>query len=383
MPKRVGYLYEKMADKSLIQHVIIEGSKGKRKRRDVKMVMEDVGKYVEETYQLIKNETFVPAEPRKMKIRDKSSGKEREIGIVPFFPDGIVHRLAAEVLKPVFMRGMYAHSCASIPGRGNMHAIKYTKKALRDRKHSKYCAKMDIRHYYPSLKPERTIAALRRKVKDERMLKLVKDIISSGDQEGITIGYYINQWLANFYLEPLDHMICGLPGVYYYVRNMDDMVLIGNNKKLLHKAVRKIQEELEKMGLQLKDEWQVFRIDSRGIDFVGYRFFHDHILLRRRNFLKLARHCRRAIKQIRDGGAISLHSAAGLLSRAGQLKHCSGVNIRAKYIDPVGIRQLKNIVRNHSRRTLHDENGNAAENDRSLRKAGENDQRAIYAACTA
>ena len=349
MPKRVGHLYEKMLNKSLIQYVIVEGSKGKRKRHDVKVVMEDVGKYVEKTYRLIKNENFIPTKPRKMNIHDKSSNKERTIGVVPFFPDGIMHRLAAEVLKPVFMRGMYAHSCASIPGRGNMHAIKYTKKALKDRKHSKYCAKMDIHHYYPSLEPERIIKALKRKVKDERMLKLVKDIISSGDQGGITIGYYLNQWLANFYLEPLDHMICGLPGVHYYVRNMDDMVLIGGNKKQLHKAVKMISEALEIMGLKLKDNWQVFRIDSRGVDFVGYRFFHGYTLLRRRNFLKLARQSRKLHRKIKRRERISLLEAAGWLARVGQLKHCSGVNIRKKYVDPISIKRMKNIVRIHAK----------------------------------
>lgn len=189
------------------------------------------------------------------------------------------------------------------------------------------------------------------------MLKLVKDIISSGDQEGITIGYYINQWLANFYLEPLDHIICSLPGVYYYVRNMDDMVLIGNNKKRLHKAVRRIETELRTMGLTLKDDWQVFRIDSRGVDFVGYRFFHGYTLLRRRNFLKLTRQCRKIRKKIRECGKIGRHEAAGWLARVGQLKHCSGVNIHKKYVDPIEARRMKNIVHLHSKGRWHDQNG--------------------------
>lgn len=349
MPKRVGFLYEKMLDKDLIRYVILEGSKGKRNRSDVKPVLKDVDGYVDKVYAIIRDYTFSPTRPREVLISDKSSGKKRLIGVVPFFPDGIMHRLITEVIRPILMRGMYAHSCASIPGRGNMHAIKYVKKALKDVRGSKYCAKMDIRHYYPSLKPMRIVDALSRKIKDGKMLALIFTILSSNTCQGITIGFYINQWLANFYLEPLDHLITTLPGVKYYVRNMDDMILIGPNKRDLHKAIKRISEKLNELGLELKDNWQVFRVDSRGIDFVGYRFFHDHVLLRRRNFLKLTRQCRQTKRKIFCDKPITFHVAAGLLSRIGQLKHCSGVNIRSKYFDMIGYKCLKTIVRHRSR----------------------------------
>ena len=342
--KRVGYLYDKMADKQLIRYIIVTGAVGKRGRTDVEAVLSDLGTYVDKVYDLVVGNSYIPTPPRHVKIFDKSSGKEREIGIVPYFPDGIMHRLATEVAKPVFMRGMYAHSCASIPKRGNMHAIKYVKKALRNPKKSKYCAKLDIRHFYPSLKHDEIIGMLRRKIKDEKYLELVRKIISS-DGEGITIGFYINQWLANVFLEELDHKIIGFDGVSYYVRNMDDMVLIGSNKRKLHSAVDMIRSYLETHDLTLKDNWQVFRVDDRGIDFVGYRFFHGYTLLRKRNFLRLARQARRCKKKVDDGDVIDFHNASGLLSRAGQLKHCSGENILKKYVHPIGIGFLKDIVR--------------------------------------
>lgn len=344
MPKRVGYLCEKMLDKNLIRKVIIEGSKGKRKRHDVKEVLSDVEKYTDKVYDLLKCRSFKPTKPKHMKIYDLSSNKEREIGVVPYYPDGIIHRLIVEAAKPVFMRGMYAHSCASIPGRGNMHAIKYVKKALKDVKGTKYCAKMDIRHYYPNINHEKMMAAIRRKIKDEGFLELIRKVITS-DGEGLTIGFYLNQWLANVFLESLDHMIIACDGVKYYVRNMDDLVLIGPNKKKLHGAIRKIIDHLAGMDLELKDNWQVFRTDDRGIDFVGYRFFHGHTLLRKRNFLKFTRQCRRVKRKIESGQMLSVHEAAGLLSRAGQLKHCNGVNIRKKYFDDIKAKRLKNVIR--------------------------------------
>lgn len=334
-----------MADKQLIRYVIVQGSVGKRGRRDVELVMSDLEGYIDKVYDMVVNDSCVPTPPRHVKIFDRTSNKEREIGIVPYFPDGIMHRLATEVAKPVFMRGMYAHSCASLPKRGNMHAIKYVKKALMNPKKSKYCAKLDIRHYYPNLKHDEIIGMLRRKIKDERYLALVRRIISSDGGEGITIGFYINQWLANVFLEELDHKIIASDGVNYYVRNMDDMVLIGSNKRKLHSAVDMIQNYLKGHGLKLKDNWQVFRVDDRGIDFVGYRFFHGYTLLRKRNFLRLRRQARRCRKKVDDGEIIDFHNASGLLSRTGQLKHCNGENIRRKYINPIGIGFLKDIIR--------------------------------------
>ena len=349
MSKRVGHLYEKMLDKALIRNVIIEGSKGKRKRHDVREVLSNVEKYTEKVYELLETGTYEPTPPKHVWIFDKSSNKERTIGVVSYYPDGIIHRLIVEVAKPVFMRGMYAHSCASIPERGNMHAIKYVKKALRDIRGSKYCAKMDIRHYYPNINHRTMMRILQRKIKDERFLKLIEKIITS-DGNGLTIGFYLNQWLANVFLESLDHMIIACDGVRYYARNMDDLILIGPNKKKLHRAIKAIMEHLAGMGLKLKDNWQVFPVDARGIDFVGYRFFHGYTLLRKRNFLKLARQCRRVKRKIKSGETLSVHEASGLLSRVSQLKHCSGVNIRRKYFDDIKAKQLKEIIRANSKR---------------------------------
>jgi len=340
--KRIGYLYEKMCNKKLIEKAIIKGSIGKKKRKDVNIVMDDVSGYVDKVYNLLVNHEFKPTIPKLMKIRDKSSGKERIISIVPFYPDGIMHQLCVMAMEPVLMRGMYHWSCASIPKRGNARAQKYVKRCLKkDRKGTKYCAKLDIRHCYPSINIDLMMDSLHRKIKDGKFLSLIRSILDSNPNPGLAIGYYLNQWLANYFLEPLDHYICTLDGVKHYVRNMDDLVLLSGNKKKLHKAVERIRAYLSNIGLKLKSNWQVFKTDSRGIDFVGYRFFHGYILLRRRNFLKLTRQCRKVAK-MED---IPFREAAGLLSRKGMLKHCSGTTIRQKYYDCIGDKKLKDVVR--------------------------------------
>lgn len=130
MPKRVGHLYERMCDKELIRAAIKKGSKGKKKRRDVQRVLKDPEKYVDKVYELLVTDTYIPTPPKTKRIFDKSSGKEREINIVPFYPDGIMHQLCVMAMHDVLMRGMYRWSCASIPGRGNACARKYVRRAL-------------------------------------------------------------------------------------------------------------------------------------------------------------------------------------------------------------------------------------------------------------
>lgn len=357
MPKRVGHLYERMCDRDMILAAIREGTRGKRGRWDVETVLEDVEGYVEKTYALLTSGGFVPTPPKAREIFDKSSQKKRVISIVPFWPDGLMHQLAVMAMQDVLMRGMYRWSCGSIPGRGNHCAARYVRRALdRDAKGTKYCLKMDVKQYYPSISPKRLIWMLARKIKDKRFLKLVYEIAASSTGGGLAIGYYINQWLANFYLTPLDNFILTLPGVEHYVRNMDDMVLLGPNKRKLHRARREIEGFLrERLGLRLKENWQVFPVSARPIDFVGFRFYREHTTLRRRNFLRFARQCRRVKRLIDEARPIPPATAAGLLARAGQLKHCDSQGIKKRYFDGIGERPLKAVVRRESRRRLLEE----------------------------
>lgn len=347
MPKRVGHLYEKMCIKDQIRLAIKNGSKKKKHRRDVRRVLKDPEKYVDKVYNLLINGTYTPTTPKVKHIHDKSCGKDRDITIVPFYPDGIIHQLIVMAMEPVIMRGMYRFSCASIPGRGNACARKYVRRALDgDPRGTKYCAKLDIRHYYPSMDIDGLMGTLRRKIKDERFLRLVESVVRSNPLPGLGIGFYPNQWLANFNLEAVDGFILTLDGVKYYVRNMDDMVLMGPNKKKLHRAVRAIDKRLrEQLGVHLKGDWQVFPVDARGVNFVGYRFFHTHTRLRAKPFLRFTRQCRKVGRALAAGRLPSFHAAAGILSRAGSLKHADCVQARRRYFGPLDRHRIKNVVR--------------------------------------
>lgn len=351
MPKRVGYLYDKMVDRDFIRAVIQEAAKGRRSRKDIAPVLADLDGYVEKTYELVATESFVPSEPKIREIYDESSEKHRKIKMVPFWPDGVIQWMLVTAMKPVLMRGMHPWSCASIPGRGGKHIYKKIRGALRnDPKGTKYAAELDVAQYYPSISGKRLIWALARKIKDKRFLRTVYSIIESCGG-GLAIGYYICQWLANFYLESLDQYIMTLPGVKYMTRYMDNITLLGPNKKQLHKARKLIAAFMQqRLGLSMKANWQIYPTAKRMVSAVGYRFSRTHVILRKRNFLRFTRQCRRVKKRLDAGKPIMFSQASGLLSRAGQLKHCNSHTIRVKYIDPIGVKHLKEVVRNESKR---------------------------------
>ena len=191
--------------------------------------------------------------------------------IVPDFEDEriLTHSLI-RIILPILQKGMYKYTCACIPGRGIHYVRRHISRVIsNDPKNTKYVLKMDIRKFFNSI-PHRTLKKrLKEKIKDPVIRNLLFKIIDTTEQ-GLPLGFYTSQWLANFYLQPLDHYIkerilddCGCNtkrtgrhGAVYYFRYMDDMVIFGPNKRELHKMREKISEILDKeYGLTLKYDW--------------------------------------------------------------------------------------------------------------------------------
>ena len=339
IPKRVGFLYQKMLDRAFITETIRLAAKGKRKRRSVRRVLANIDAYTEKLLVMLRTDNFRPTKPRVKRVFDVSSRKWRDIKVVPFYPDGCVHWLCVRAMQPVLMRGIHHWSCASIPGRGGARAMRQiTRMVQRRPKDSRYCAQMDVRKFYDSIPPDGVRRALERKIKDRRFVRLVMSIIA----DGLAIGYYICQWLANYYLETLDRTLCACKGVVCEVRYMDNVTIFGRSKRALHKAVKAARAHLQTLGLTLKGDWQVYPVGKRKVDAVGYKFGRNVVVLRKHSLLRTLRQLRRAAKRER----VSRKMAQALLSRLGRLKWCANRKIMDKYVRPVGVQKLKGVVRN-------------------------------------
>ncbi|UQS85797.1 RNA-directed DNA polymerase (plasmid) [Apilactobacillus apisilvae] len=313
--KRYGHLYDKVADSAVINLAIDQASRGKRRRRDVKRVLENRELYVMKIQDMLLSESYQPSHIREIKINER--GKERIITSSKFYPDQIIHWALVLVLEPIFYRSMYHYCLATVKGRGGALGKRAVEKWLKnDPKNTKYCLKLDIHHFYPSIDHDVLKIKLSDRFKDKRLLKVLFDIIDCYPK-GLPLGLYTSQWFANFFLESLDHKIKEQWQASYYVRYMDDMVIFGCNKKKLHKLKNKINEEVKIYHLSIKDNWQVFRTDSRPIDFLGFKFYRDHTTIRRRNFLRI----RRKVAKISKKSRPSVGDAHSMLSYYGWIKN--------------------------------------------------------------
>lgn len=206
--------------------------------------------------------------------------KERLVFRLPYYPDRIVHHAVMNILEPIFVSMFTADTYSCIKGKGIHGAVRGVKKALRDQDGTKYYLKMDVRKFYPSVNHIILKRLLRRKFKDEALLGLLDEIIDSAP--GLPIGNYLSQYLANFYLNGLDHWLKEVKGVKYYFRYLDDIVILGSNKASLHKLREEIRDYLwDNLKLEVKKNYRVAPVDDHGIDFVGYVFRHTHTLMRK------------------------------------------------------------------------------------------------------
>lgn len=347
--KRAGYIYEKICDEENIIMAITKASLGKRHKHFVAKTLREADRYAHIISDMLKNKSYVPSEYQTRKIYDGANNKERIIYIPRFYPDQVIHWALVLQLESVFMRGMYTYSCGSIPGRGTSYGQKALRKWLdNDYRGTKYCLKMDITKFYPSIDKEILKEMFRRKIKDNDCLWLIDTIIDSADK-GVPIGNFTSQWFANFFLEGLDHFIKEQLGIQYYIRYVDDLVLLGGNKKELHKARNSIQEYLCSIKLSLKDNWQVFLVDKRDIDFLGLRFFRNKTILRKRNALRI----RRRVKKITNKPALTYRDACAVISYWGWIKRSDSYNFYNEHVKPfVSVGYAKERISRYAKNNL-------------------------------
>lgn len=213
--------------------------------------------------------------------------KERIIFRLPYYPDRITHHAIMNVMEPIWTKVFTRDTYSCIKDRGIHSLVKQLQHDLRkDPEGTTYCAKMDIKKFYPSITHSVLKEIIRRKIKDKSLLKLLDEIIDSAD--GVPIGNYLSQFFANLYMAYFDHWVKEELKVKYYYRYADDIVILSDNKEQLRSWILAIKVYLTNvLNLKLKDNYQIYPVESRGVDFVGYVCYHDYTLLRKSIKLKL------------------------------------------------------------------------------------------------
>ncbi len=275
--KRVTNLFHDICNTENLRQADKKARKGKGEQYGIRMHDKNREGNILLLQEMLINKTFRTSAYTTFNIYEP---KERIVFRLPYFPDRIAHHAIMNIIGTVFTAVFTTDSYSCIKGKGIHGAAKAVKNALRDTDNTAYCLKLDIRKFYPSIDHSTLKRLLQRKFKDQNLLDLLFGIIDSAD--GLPIGNYLSQFLANFYLTGFDHWIKEKKRVRYYFRYADDIVILAPTKQELHILLAEIKAYLsEKLLLIVKSNHQIFPVDSRGIDFVGYVFFHGYTRLRK------------------------------------------------------------------------------------------------------
>lgn len=221
--------------------------------------------------------------------------------------------------------------------------------AFKDTENCIYCLKIDIKHFYPSIDHDILKQKYRHKFKDKDLLWILDEIIDSVETAtkedilylyggntppaahiGIPIGNYLSQYNGNFYLSDFDHWVKEVKHIKYYFRYMDDMVFISKYKEALQLLLQEIKDYLWQYNkLKLKNNYQIYPLNKRCLDFIGFKFYTNKTILLRKSTAKNMKK-----KTTKFDNNLNYTQWAGLRSYKSMCDNCNAYYLQQKYILP-------------------------------------------------
>lgn len=229
------------------------------------------------------------------------------------FKDRVAQHAIYRQLYPLLDKQFIFDSYACRNGKGTHKAVarlQYWFQKVSRKPGKYYYLKLDISKYFYRIDHEILMDILRKKIADEDLLEVLEGIVNCeethfglpmgadiGDvafcdmlaEVGLPIGNLTSQMFANLYLDQLDQFCKHKLGLHYYIRYMDDVIILHNSKKHLERVKNQIAEFLEsELHLNLNNKTCI-RPVSMGAEFVGFRVWATHIKLRRKTARKMVK----------------------------------------------------------------------------------------------
>jgi len=283
--------------------------------------------------------------------------KKRLVMALPF-KDRILQWAIYNELYPFYSKKFITHTYACIKGRGTHKAINQLQKWLRqlNRKWGKfYCLKMDISKYFYRVDHDILIKILKKNIKDRELIELLEIIIRDSQTEfgmeidyskeirinnkGMPIGNLLSQLFANVYLNHLDQYVKRNLGEKYYMRYMDDFLILNHDKLHLHELKNKIEKFLEnELKLNLNNKTSIKPVDL-GIEFLGHKIWWSHIKLKKQSALRMKRRIRKRVKLYNDGMIEFEDLNSTIQSYFGLMKNCDSYKLKESIIKNIKLKR--------------------------------------------
>jgi hypothetical protein len=294
--KRLNRLWEPLAGFDNLWLAWRKARRGKRRSPQVGLFELDLESNLLALQAALQDSLYQPGRYHLFTLYER---KPRLIAAAPF-PDRVVHHAVMNVIEPPLDRRFIHDSYACRRGKGVHEAVaRYQGWARR----YPYALKLDVRQYFPSMDHAVLKAKLRARIKDARVLDLLDRIIDTsppgeadlayfpGDDlltplerpRGIPIGNLTSQFFANLYLDDFDHWVKETLRAPAYLRYVDDMVLLDDDKGRLGEWREAIRERLAVERLRLHPRKAHIHLTRLGLNLLGYLVFPDFRRLRNDN----------------------------------------------------------------------------------------------------
>ena len=266
-----------------------EFRKGKRHRAEVAFFELDLEENILEIYERLHNGEYKHGSYIQFIVRDP---KPRIIHKATI-SDRIVHQAIYRVLNKIFDKTFINDSYSSRVGKGTHSAIKILEYFVSKKKRRKCCygTKMDIKKFFNSIDHDLLKRQINRKIKCEKTLQLIGEIINSYHSvngKGLPLGNVTSQLFANIYLNELDRFVKLDLKIKQYIRFCDDFIIVGENIKVTD--LEAIKDFLKKrLLLKIKDDNLKIRKLKWGLDYLGVVMLPHHKIIRKKTKNRLLR----------------------------------------------------------------------------------------------
>jgi len=334
MAKTLRNEYDKYLTYENLMKAHFQSRKGKGYRKEIILFNLKQEEYIMWLYKKLKEQTykhggyteFYITEPKLRRI-EKSK-----------YIDRIVHRwYVNSFMEKYFVPQFINNSYACLKGRGMHKASLDLQKAM---KHCSriwenyYILKMDVKKYFENINKNILYKILERKIKDEKVIWLTKEIIYSNKGEtGLPIGNYTSQLFANVYLNEMDQYIKHKLKCKYYFRYMDDGVILIKTKEKAKELLEKIKIFLKNnLGLELNSKTQIFK-NKQGVNFCGYKINEYRLKIRDKGKRKLKKKIKELKYKIIEGEITSKEAKKYLAGHMGYIKIANTYNLEKKLFE--------------------------------------------------
>ena len=269
----------------------------------------------------------------------------------------VVQRAIYDVLNPKICRTFIEHTYACVKGRGQLAAMEQLYTWMRETRTSGtewYYYKFDVAKFFYRIDHEILMDICRKKIDDPRTVDLLgyyinNDAVPFGmpldanqltitEEQmlydlGIPIGGGLSHMLGNMYLDPLDQFCKRVLGIKRYIRYMDDIIILDNDKERLKEYGRRMTQFLEErlhLNFNNKTALRPVRV---GCEFVGYVIYNDHVILRKSTTLRMKRTLRKTRQDYHDNLITFKEANATMQSYLAMLSHVDCKKFKEKLLD--------------------------------------------------